>query len=299
MRAVPLVAATLLWLPGQPVAWGALIAYEGFDYPVAVNGVNAQSGGTGFSGAWDAPTNGGDIVASTLAYTDGGGRQLVTGGQQLYMDSTNAGSTTAGSTVINFRPFNTAAYPVGVNTFYFSMLGQQLTGDARAMNVALFMPTGGGNGPGGSAELISVGHGTNTPDGGPFNWGAFATGNGASGAYSGVSALSPAFLVLRVDLDVDGLNDRVRLYVNPDLDAEPAVASVDFQDRNVLTGFGDIGRVRPFAGNSNGTFLAAQAHYDELRLGTTWEAVTPHLVPEPTSAALFFLGLIALRRARR
>jgi hypothetical protein len=165
------------------------------------------------------------------------------------------------------------------------------TGDARATNFAFFA---------GATEAVSVGHGTNTPAGGPFRWGTFTAGNGNNGAYSNVSIFDASFLVLRIDLNVDvSGNDRVRLYVNPMLDAEPAVADVDFSDRNVTTAFSALTRVRPFAGNSNNTLLASQADYDELRIGDTWSDVTP-FIPEPTTGMAFAAcsGLLLARRRR-
>jgi hypothetical protein len=83
------------------------------------------------------------------------------------------------------------------------------------------------------------------------------------------------------------------------LDAEPAVADVDFSDRNVTTAFSALTRIRPFAGNSNGTLLASQADYDELRIGDTWSDVTP-FIPEPTTglALAACTGLLLARRPR-
>jgi len=263
-----------------------LLVYEGFNYPAAVDGLNGQNGGTGFLGAWTANAGSPDISLGSMTYTDSGGRTLLTSGNRAYMDATNPGSVTAGTNSISFRTFDLSS--VLETTLYFSFLGEQLTGDARATNFAFFTATN---------EVVSVGHGTNTPAGGPFTWGAFTAGNGNNGAYSTVSIFDSAFLVLRIDLNVNGINDRVRLYVNPSLDAEPAAANVDFSDRNVVAAFTELTRIRPFSGNSNGTLLAAQADYDELRIGKGYADVTP--VPEPTSAALAAGGFLLLAARRR
>lgn len=263
----------------------ALLVYEGFDYAAAADGLNTQNGGLGFTTAWTFNAGSPDISAGTMSYTDALGRSLLTSGNRAYFDATNPSAVGTGTSSISFRNINLSG--VTDTTLYFSLLGEQLTGDARAINFAFFS----------ASEEISIGHGTNTPAGGPFTWGAFTDGNGNNGAYSSASIFDSTFVVMRIDLNVSGVNDRVRLYVNPLLDAEPAVADVDFSNRDVVAAFSDLTRVRPFAGNSNATLVAAQADFDELRIGQAYADVTP--VPEPASAMLTAFGAVLLASRRR
>ncbi len=310
-----------LLLAGTFQASAALLVYEGFDYTVAANGVSSQNGGTGFDAGWDAPASSGDIIASSMNYTDGGGRSLVTTGNRYFGDSTNLATPgVAGTTITNFRNFDAAlnsAAAGGATTAYFSFVGQQVTGNSRAFNVALFT-TVANNGVYTSQERISVGHGTNQPfasnstdTSGLFSWGAFVLGNGNNGAlpqvvgsnYSATPVQALTFLVLRIDINASGLDERFRLYVNPSLDAEPGAAQVDFF-RDSLVSLNELDRVRPFAGNSqtNGgvSQIAANSNVDELRIGTDWVDVTPFTVPEPpTASLLILLGTALLRRRRK
>lgn len=303
-----LLALSLI-LPASAPA--ALLVYEGFDYPVAPNGVSGQNGGLGFDNAWDSPANSGDIIAGSMSYTDGGGRSLVTAGNTYFGDATTVAVGTAGSTTItNFRTMDTAingAAAGGATTLYVSVLAEQTTGAGRAMNFAIFTNVAN-NGIYTSQERISIGHGTNTPSAGldPYTWGAFVFGNGNNGAlpqvigsnYSNVSMYNSTFAVLRIDVNASGLDERYRLYLNPSLDAEPGAAEVDFF-RDSLVSLDEIDRIRPFAGGSNATLGAAQSNLDEIRIGTAWADVTP-FVPEPSATLLGLAGLgLALIRRRR
>ncbi len=288
-----------------------LYAYEGFDYPIAANGLGSQNGGTGFSGGWDTVANNGEILASSLGYTDGGGRTLITSGNMAQMDGSSAG------TAVNFRTIDTSQLDYGsATTMYISFLGQKVpsfagtTLDSRAINLALFAPASGG---GVTGERVSVGHGTNTPAGGfggEYRWGHFTNGNGANGQvgdatnahYSSTNIQSSAFVVLRIDInppELGGVNDRSTLYINPSLDAEPGSPSAIIIDtRDIFSTMTDFARLRPFGGNLNAANGAGIMNLDEIRIGTTWGDVTP-FVPEPGTAALAALAGIALLRRRR
>lgn len=278
-----LAALFLTLLAGHASA--TLYVYEPFDYTAGVDNLNGQNGGTGFDGAWASNGGSPDVQAGSLSYTDAGNRQLVQAGNKGFWDATSPTAVAAGVTSSSFRTVDVALNAVTGSTIYFSFMGQQTVNSQRAANFAIFA---------GTAEAVSVGHGTNFAP----NWAAFTGGNGANGAASTVSMLDSSLLVLRIDVNANGDNERIRLYVNPPLNAEPGTAQVDFSDRNALAAVGDITRIRPLAGNSNGTLLAAPLLVDEIRIGDTWGDVTPHVViPEPGTSAL--LGLAALRLFRR
>ena len=296
---ITLIALSAALAPSTSNA--ALVIYEGFDYVAGANGNNAQNGGTGFTAAWD--NGNADISAGSMAYTDGGGRSLITSGNRLFADASGV-SPTVGTTISPFRSIATAMNGVVGSTLYISFMGQQLSGAGRAMNFAFFTDVAN-NGIYTSQERISAGHGTNTPTAaGPFTWGAFVFGGGNNGAlpqvigsnYSSSGINISTFLVLKIEVNASGLDERYSLFVNPSLDAEgtPAVTFL----RDSLVSLNEIDRIRPFAGGSNATLAPAPSDFDELRIGTTWGDVTP-FIPEPGTAALAGLAGLALLRRRR
>jgi hypothetical protein len=280
-----------------------LVAYEGFDYPVAVDGLAGQAGGTGFINAWDNVANDGEIVAPVLNYTDGTGKMLVTSGNMAQMDGSAAGNS------INFRTLDTSTYS-SATVLYASFLGQKVASglgtqlDSRAVNLAFF----------GAGENISVGHGTNFPAGGvggsgQYNWGHFWGGNGGNGTgagtvdtYSGVNAQTAVFAVLKIELNLNGGLDQFTLYLDPSLATEsgntPSATVISTQDRGATMDL-IVSRLRPFGGNTNAANGAGILNLDEIRLGTEWSDVTPFVVPEPTTAALGGLAALGLMRRRR
>ncbi len=284
-------------------ASAALLIYEGFDYAAGVNGMNGQNGGTGFTAAWD--NGNADVTAGSMGFTDGGGRSLNTSGNRMFVDASGTLGT-VGTTIAQFRSIATAVDGAAGNTLYISLLGQQLSGAGRAMNFAFFTDVAN-NGIYSSQERISVGHGTNAPTAaGPFTWGAFVFGNGNNGAlpqvigsnYSASSINDSTFVVLKIEVDASGLDDRFSLFVNPSLSAE-GVPAVSFL-RDSLVSLSEIDRIRPFAGGSNTTLAPAPSDFDELRIGTSWADVTPFtLVPEPGAATMGMLALMGLLVRRR
>ena len=302
MKPIPVLA--IVGMLSFPVTSRAtLFAYEGFDYPIGADGLANQNGGTGFTTTWDDVANDGEILAPALSYTDGGGRTLITSGNMARMDGNTVGTS------VNFRTIDAAQYSAAT-VLYVSMLGQKIPSglgtplDSRAVNMAVFA---------GGAERVSIGHGTNVPAGGfggEYRWGYFTGGNGANGQvgdttfahYSSVNIQSRAFSVLKIELNANGINERMTFYVNPLLDAEgsntPSAIVIDTRDIALV--MSDLNRLRPFGGNQNANG-AGIMDLDELRVGSTWADVTPFTgIPEPCSAALSGLaGLMLLRRRRK
>lgn len=285
-------------------ASASLLIYEGFDYTAGANGLNSQNGGTGFTAAWGAADNA-DVSAGSMGYTDGGGRALTTSGNRLLVDASGVSPAT-GVTISPFRSVASALDTVTGNTVYISLLGQKLSGTGRAMNFAFFTDIAN-NGVYTSQERISVGHGTNQPNAaGPFTWGAFVFGNGNNGAlpqvigsnYSTTSILDSAFVVLKIEANASGLDERFSLFINPSLDAEGVPVATFLRDS--LVSINEIDRIRPFAGGSNATLAPSPADFDELRIGTSWADVTPFtLVPEPGAVTMGLLALMGLLVRRR
>ena len=292
--ALALSAALGVSLAAIAPVHGAPLVYEGFDYPAAANGLNSKNGGTGFSAAY-ASNNNADVLAGTFDYTDVNGKQLQTSGNRAFMDSTSINGTTPPEpTGVSIAPArNINAITGAPTTLYFSFLAKQTAGTDRDMTASLFAA---GNGTFGTAERLSIGHGN-----GFTGWGAYALALGTNGAHTAIPATTLSFLVARVDLNDNGVNERFRIYVNPTLDAEPLVADVDVNAYNFIDTIGEITRLRMRAGGSNATQTASQGEFDELRLGLGYADVAPVAVPEPATATamIAIIGAAATLTIRR
>ncbi len=304
-----IAAAVVLSFP--IAARATLLVYEDFNYTAGSNALPGKNGGIGYSAAYPTGTsNNADVLAGSFNYTDADGKQLVTSGNRAFMDSTTVGNPdgTAVSIAPN-RNLNTANFSsLTDGPLFVSFMGQQTAGDLRDVTVALFVSTP--NDPNGinTQERLSIGHGNPSAAGandGNANWGAYADAVGQNGAYSNVPATTLSLIVVRIDLNIGGGTlDSFKVYVNPTLGAEPAVADASSSAYNFLTSLSEINRVRMRAGGSSNSTSglnlgASQLAVDEIRIGTTYADVTPFTVPEPTSSLLFGIGATYFALGRR
>ena len=263
-----LTLAALSILAMERSSVGALLAYEGFDYPAVGSDVAGQAGGTGFAGPW-AP---GGFNASISDHLDVAGGSLpfgllLTSGNRAASGPTNA---IAGVT----RPL---AAPLGADgtTRYFSVvLRPEGTLGAGAFNgfFGVTLETAG------EPELYF-----GKPGGGAITQYVVEDRGGAGQVSSGVPAVvgQPALLVLKAQFNAG--NDVFTLYVNPTPGGpEPAAGAVK-SDSNV-------GPVTGLTIYSTGAFSV-----DELRVGDTFADVTP-AVPEPSAGLALALAAAALGR---
>jgi hypothetical protein len=253
-----------------------LIAYEGFNYPAGAN-LNGQNGGMGFAGPW-APGGFNASIFNHLSIASGSlpAGNLVTGGNHAAAGAQNA---IAGLT----RPL---AQPLGTpgTTAYFSFvlrpegtLGQGIFNGFFGVTLET---------QGGSEPQLFIGK----PGAGDLNAYVLENRGGAGQVSSGVDAVVGQDVLLVVKAEFSTGNEKITLYVNPTPgDPEPATGTVK-QDAN----FGTITGLTLY---STGAFSI-----DELRVGTTFADVTPvpgvAEVPEPTSLALFGLGLGCIASCR-
>ena len=271
-RCAACLLAGLLAIPSAPAA---VIAYDGFDYPAAENGLNSASGGEGWANSWSAVDN--DTRASGLGYSSGGNR-LITSGGAAQLDVANGGS---------FRSF-TPAYATAAGTYWISFVSQIPNGSSYA-GLSLFNSS--------NQEMLFLGD----PSGGT-TWGMETHGVNAGRLTSGLGVNTLAYIVARVDFNVSGDTDNVRLWINPALDAQPLDSAATAADLDVsLNGSGNamtFDRIRLQQGTSGDNAI-----FDEIRIGTTWADVSPYeaspiAVPEPGTPALFILGALLYRGLR-
>ncbi|MFO1489142.1 MAG: immunoglobulin domain-containing protein [Verrucomicrobiota bacterium] len=253
---------------------GAPLAHEPFTNSPGT-AIIGSAGGTGFSGAWQANSSAG-VATNTafgLTYADSGGRALVTaGGAGFFQGLTSANSSMQPIRVFNFiRGTNGTD---GVTTWFSFLIARQGPVNGSVTNGWL--------------------RGANVPhDNGSLQ--KLATGN-SSGAATNTVGLIPIgsagnlkpskiqfggrtnFVVVRVDHVVGG-NDSAWLFVNPDLNAEPAVGTAA---TNTMGDFDfSFDRVRVFAGGHNSAAAQPYAEIvvDEYRMGETFADVAPYVSP--------------------
>lgn len=240
-----------------------LLAYEGFAYEPPGLALAGADGGEGFVGGWQQSIAGVDVVRigeDSLQFAG----LATSGGHARLGSATDANLARA------------LAVPLGVNgtTRYVSFL---LRPDGQIIDFGWFGVTLGST----FTQLFAGKRGT-ANDYAIEGRGGFVPVSSGVQVESGVTAL----LVLRIEVG-DG-PDRVTLYVNPvPGDPEPAVGTV--HDLEIADG----DELSIFAG-------ASAFSIDEIRVGTTFAAVTP--VPEPSgaaAAAVAALGLLGVAPRRR
>jgi hypothetical protein len=264
----------LALLAGAGLAGGPALAmptYDGFgDYATGASLPSQPGGGYGWNGAWGGGGLDVTVTAPGLAFPG---------------LATSAGAATSSAPVVNTVAWYWRDVAPGIGdgtTFYLSFL----------LRPEIAISDYGGLSVWGSAGNIFVGE-SGAAAGGSHAYGLEANVAGAIVASSKVLA-SPgetALLVLKATLGVGP--DLFELFVNPlpgSSEADNLVAA------SFGTGMGlDLGSLTFIAINNEGNWTT-----DEIRIGASFESVTPRAVPAPATAALLLLGgILMLARGRR
>lgn len=296
-----LAAVAALVLAPQP-ARAYLLAYEGFDY-AAGSDLTGMNGGFGWttpwginsSGATIAGANPGDTAAAgSLTYIDSLNHMLYTSGNSAFY-------TGSAGTSSPFRDFFGNTGEEGT-TIWVSFLAQRVgpttnnTGTPfnpypRAGNVSLFD---------GNSERLAIGNASGAVSN-KFALLPAGSGGNIRASTNDYSTLSLA--VVRIDYGPTN-NDTAYLFINPTLGIEPSTSTASASTNNFNFTFL---RVRPFAGANDAANSRpyADLKVDEIRIGTTWQDVTPFItiVPEPSVITIAGLGALGVwlrsRRNRR
>ncbi|MEO8429631.1 MAG: hypothetical protein ABI651_21275, partial [Verrucomicrobiota bacterium] len=261
-------------------AHGALLAYEGFDYPDGSD-INGQNGGLGWTNAWYdvlgvfASTN----VAGSLTYADQSGNKLITTGNKLR----NSGDSTA----------NNVSQPSRTLAHYFTAAGTNqttwLTCLAQRFGTQDVDANGGPDFYGRGANITmsdTIEDAINTNLVSRFTYGSHSgemldvweidIATPPTEIQTTNSIAQTSMLVFRIDHmtnTVDNIpNDVVFMWVNPPLGVEPSTntSPAIFGDAEL-----SFDHFEFFAGGNNGTYLQAEWYVDEIRVGTTYADVTP------------------------
>ncbi|MGJ5816769.1 hypothetical protein [Paludibaculum fermentans] len=253
------IFAVGLWA-GTLANGATLYQYEGFAYQPG-SSIFLQNGGTGWSGAWGTP-GGLDATIAAASLTSGG--LAVSGGS---LSTAGAQPPNQGSSVATWVRYLGTSQGADNTTVYFSFL---LRPDA-------------GFGYYGGLNLGSVFAGLS---GNQSVYGLEGPVNDLSLSSTPVVAGQSVLFVLRADFHAG--NDTLSLFLNPTPGLpEPAVA--DATKTNV-----DVGAIDFLTINNYGGFTM-----DELRIGSTFDSVTPTAVPEPGYAAGIALASFLLAWSHR
>jgi hypothetical protein len=292
------------------VSSGATITgamHESFsDYPAGTAFVNpppaaGQNGGPGWNtsglgtlpndagASWGALLNAGvlrTVTSPGLNHTATG--YLAPTGGKLTLDAQstnvtqNIGRTLGGQTI-------------DAGTTYFSFLVSKNTPDTqRTINLAFF------NGTGEQFAVGQIGTGSGNTGG---NIALLMNNSNPGGLVQSATPIAMgtdvAHLVVgRIDWNAGG-NETVAIWVDPSDVTTEALAGSAYASTAGFNITGITG-IRPFAGNTSGTFTGVSANFDEIRLGGTWESVTSQAiaVPEP-GVGLLGMGVAGMLAGRR
>lgn len=270
-----LLAASLVSAAGIATSTleAAIIAQDQFligdEQYAAADVVGQNPAVTGFTGAWVASQNSPDVIATGLSYSgvasSGGALQANTGDRAGHLLTTPFTSTTTG-------------------TFYMSFMLQFSSTTAGTTYRAFELYNGGFT----DATQRSIQVGLHN-DFGNANLGVRVNNNNTLRIDLGAPDLNTNFFVLRFDFNDSPNGDSLTVWRNPtDLALEAASTS-----NGSLSNFN-----MEFDRMALASFVGAHSlQGDEFRIGTTWQDVTT--VPEPGSALLGGIGLLALLRRRR
>ncbi|MDF3128940.1 hypothetical protein P0Y35_07015 [Kiritimatiellaeota bacterium B1221] len=290
-----------------------LLAYEGFDSSVynttagfANNNLSGQGigSGSGFTVDWGAATSDGETLggsAGTIPYwlntnnSSASAYYSASTGQASYTDgnsqtlATTAGQSTftGDGTRVSLQRF-TSTGTSAPNVLYLSAL-VTLDGSATDLSIGFASVNTGSNddrpfsfGFNVDNELTTVG------------WGSGTSNSTPGGAISSVSSYGAGtYLLVAKITNSGGAGDTLDLWLDPLLGNEAGSGSAELTvtGGGFFVGSNSSWSVDGLVLDSSGT---GSVSVDELRVGTTWDDVTPTAVPEASTLVLSMLSLVTI-----
>jgi hypothetical protein len=242
-----------------------LYVYEPFSYTPSQSLANLN-GGQGFSGAWGAGVGGPTTITGSSIPIVG---LDVAGNKVSFTPNSVAGSSDSTSRRNLATTFGTPG------TIYVSYAYQYVDGNRYAGLTLL----------NNSTQSAFFGKNSGQP-----NW--RVTSPFAATVDSGIPITTdPTLLVLKIEFNQSGNNERLSLFVNPTPGAAEPTPVV--QTTSTSTFF--FNQIELGSGANNTTFSTTRASFDEIRISNTWAEAVP--VPEPSTLALVAAAATALAAA--
>jgi hypothetical protein len=311
MRKCLMVLGAVLVISAIPTARAGVIAYEGFAYPLDVN-LQALNEGIGWNAGWSTGSTATDYKirsAAALGYTDSAGASLISSGAGLHITRHQRTATrdlaqpvsAAGTYWISFLVQPTFQLDANRSSGLVLRLRQNTTnrlliGKDVGQNYKIQVRQDPED-P--ESPLIWVDNPAYDPD---FeNYGIFF---GSQRSVSDVSATAnisgvfpSQFLVVKYTIGTSSNDGSIHLFINPLLGSEPSVVDADASITGLNSANMSFNNIQLSPLGSETPTGRSQGYFDEIRIGTTFQAVA---IPEPAAVGLLGLsGMLLMRRARR
>ena len=256
----------------DPAPLGAgLIFEESFDYPPGEDGLSlAPRYGTQHSS-----DSGADISAEGMSYTAPDGAVLLTSGRAALLDGAEEDS--------DLRPITWLKIPdAPEKELWISLLAQQTAGsNGRFFNLSfrgpdnLYLPY---DFDPNDDEILAIGMRSLLSPQVWQIWDRGTTGRFSKAAVSDQPTTRPSFLLVRMERNAEGTKERATLWINPPLASPPAeTTGFSFTSHDSdLTAWSDLKVLRLGAGQKELDAPGTSWLVDEIRIGWTHAAVTPH-----------------------
>jgi len=258
----------------------------GSDYSLAkIEGQNPTV--TGFSGAWySANTEGtGPSISSTnLSFSNSSGTVETAGGSVFIGSGSGVGG----------RVNRNLTTPISLDsntTIYISIMMQNSLPADVTQYRAFELNRASTNNNDDPNRILQLG--LSNGDFGTTNYGFRVNNSNSFQGNLGISNTDTNFFVIKLTLSSTALNDSITVWANPsNLGSEfLSGAGVGFSGITLSNDGNSIGRIQ-FAG-----FTAGTTHFDAVRIGDSWQAVTT--IPEPSTWALLAISLTTITLLRR
>jgi serine/threonine protein kinase len=256
----------------DPAPLGAgLIFEESFDYPPGEDGLSlAPRYGTQHSSDSSA-----DISTEGMSYTAPDGAVLLTSGRAALLDGAEEDS--------DLRPITWLKIPdAPEKELWISLLAQQTAGsNDRFFNLSFRSPDNvyqPHDFDPNDDEILAIGMRSLLSPQVWQIWDRGTTGRFSKAAVSDQPTTRPSFLLVRMERNAEGAKERATLWINPPL-ASPPAENTGFSFTSYdsdLTAWSDLKILRLGAGHKERDAPGTSWLVDEIRIGWTRAAVTPH-----------------------